>query len=42
MLTWWGITLDVVDTSYRGEPASVWRIHHSSAYRFASVVLAFF
>ena len=27
MITWWGIMLDVV-----------WRIHHSSACRFASVI----
>ena len=49
MLTWWGIMLDVVDTPYRGGvlclrggalcSASVWHIHHSSAYRFASVIL---
>ena len=50
MLTWWGIMLDVMATPYRGGvlclrggafcSASVWRIHHSSAYRFASVSIS--
>ena len=52
MLTWCGIMLDAVDTPYRDGvlclhggalcSASVWRIHHSSAYRFASVMRAQF